>query len=100
NDKTVRLLEISSGRSLIVKTSGPVYSMAFSPDGLLFAIADGPQVQLFDIDGNPTHHVLQSTSGRIEDLSFAPWGNLIATAGEDKTVRLWNLDGKQIGIPF
>ncbi|MGD1861455.1 MAG: WD40 repeat domain-containing protein [Leptolyngbyaceae cyanobacterium] len=38
--------------------------------------------------------------GAINFIAFSPNGQLIASAGEDRTVRLWDLEGNQIGLPL
>jgi WD40 repeat protein len=39
---------------------------------------------------------LAGHEGEVVDISFSPDGNIIATASQDGTVKLWNLEGKQI----
>ncbi|NER32491.1 MAG: AAA family ATPase [Oscillatoria sp. SIO1A7] len=38
----------------------------------------------------------QGQDGGVRDLSFSPDGQIIATASEDKTAKLWSLDGKEL----
>jgi WD40 repeat protein len=39
---------------------------------------------------------LTGHEGEVVDISFSPDRNIIATASQDSTVKLWNLEGKQI----
>jgi WD40 repeat protein len=39
---------------------------------------------------------LTGHEGEVVDISFSPDRNIIATASQDGTVKLWNLEGKQI----
>ncbi|GBE75710.1 WD-40 repeat protein [Microcystis aeruginosa NIES-87] len=39
---------------------------------------------------------LTGHEGEVVDISFSPDGNIIATASQDGTVKLWDLEGKQI----
>ncbi|MDB9426193.1 hypothetical protein PN437_15060 [Microcystis aeruginosa CS-564/01] len=39
---------------------------------------------------------LTAHEGEVVDISFSPDGNIIATASQDGTVKLWDLEGKQI----
>ncbi|MDJ0596809.1 MAG: hypothetical protein QNJ72_43745 [Pleurocapsa sp. MO_226.B13] len=36
----------------------------------------------------------------VYSVAFSPDGQYIASGSADKTVRLWNIKGKQIGKPF
>ncbi len=74
--------------------TGPVFSVAFSPDGHIMATGGNNIVILWDLT-NPTqpHRLgqpLTSHTGRVFSVAFAPDGHTLATGGGDRVI-LWDL---------
>jgi WD40 repeat protein len=83
-------------RSLFNQTFGRVEAVAVSPDGDKFAIGgDGGYVRIYDIESRQYLLTLSGHTNTVAGVAFGAHGNLLASAGHDGTVRLWNLERQE-----
>ncbi|GHJ36838.1 hypothetical protein Sm713_24470 [Streptomyces sp. TS71-3] len=85
--------------------TGPVYTVALSPDGHTLASAgyDGT-LRLWDVPyparTRPLGAPLLRGSSAIDSVAFSPDGHILASAGTDGKVRLWDLADRAHATPL
>ena len=80
-----------------VKAGRQLQGIIVAPNQLLAATVDTLQQVV-----NTTQETnrLEGHGGEVYSVSFSPDGKMIATASEDKTVKLWSRDGKDLNQPL
>ncbi|MER5650386.1 serine/threonine-protein kinase [Streptosporangium sp. NPDC002524] len=75
----------------LIGNPGEIHTLAFSPDGGTLAVGTGSVVRLWDTrTWKPAGDPLTGHTGSVWSLAFSPDGKTLATAGDDKTVILWD----------
>ncbi len=101
---TARVWNLGSGRPTgpELPHGGPVWSVAFGPDGTTVATGSGDgTARLWDAaSGRPKVAPIQH-HGPVWAVALSPDGRILATGDEDRTARLWDTaSGRPIGEPL
>lgn len=70
-------------------------SAAFSPDGKMLATVNFDLIQLWDVMTGGLLGTFTGHKQMVQSVAFAPDGKTLASAGDDSTLRLWNVTTRQ-----
>ena len=97
-DKTVKLWHVQTGRLInTIELPDPVTAIAFSPDGLtLIAGTEANQIHLSNLasDTLQPFKTLTGHTDSLKTLAVSTDGKIIASAGYDRTIKLWTMAGE------
>ena len=97
-DKTVRLWDVASGKSIATLSghSDYVRSVHFSPDGKMLASGNSDNtVRLWDVASGQSIATLSGHTNWVWSVHFSPDGKTLASGSGDNTVRLWDVASGQ-----
>lgn len=77
---------------------GPVFDVAFSPDGSFCATAGADKtIRVWNLQMMRQVAVIEGHADKVYSVAFSPDGSAILSASRDKTARLWNpANGQEI----
>ncbi|MFH0901767.1 MAG: hypothetical protein V2A73_14150 [Pseudomonadota bacterium] len=92
-DGTIRRWDLASGAGTVLGTGfGLVWRLTTTPDGRLLGIPTFRVISIiWDLAASKTTAVLRGNRTSVLSLRFTPDGKLAATAGDDGTVRTWDV---------
>ena len=77
--------------ALVRLGKGEVGSVSWSPDGTRLAVASSIGIWLYDVRNGTEDALPSGHTGSIYSLSFSHDGNILASGGDDNTIRLWDV---------
>lgn len=103
-DRTLTLIRVGSWETAWKKrieadsqrmSEVDILTLSFSADSKTLAIG-GAEVTLFDVETGALMKVIGGHEGGVNAVAYSPDGRYLATAGKDRTLRLWSPQGDRL----
>jgi WD40 repeat protein/DNA-binding Xre family transcriptional regulator len=97
HDQTVRIWDVQSGECLkILSCDTRVWSVCFSADGRTLVSSSRETVSLWDVRSGDRLTPLLGHDGEVYATTFLGSSNILASSGQDGTIKLWNTQINQL----
>jgi WD40 repeat protein/serine/threonine protein kinase len=97
----LKVWDVATGKVIcsLVGHSGPIWDLAFSPDGKSLASSSLDRtVRLWDVSTWQTRHVLRGHTDYTAGVAFSPDSRLLASGSGDRTLKVWDAaTGQEVG---
>ena len=68
---------------------GPIHTLAIAPDGQTLASVSRDGLKLWNLRSAEILHTISGSVDSVQAVAFSPDGTLLATGGENKTIKIW-----------
>ena len=89
--KRIEVWSILEDKNLFTLPLGMTRPLVFSPNGKIFACASSTNGKLWSVPDGKELVTLYVHSKHITSIAFSPTGNLLATASDDQSIKLWGV---------
>ena len=78
---------------------GDINRIRFSPDGNELAVASSIGIWMYSVATGDEIALLTGHTADVRNIAFSPDGRILASAGNDRTLRLWDTEsGQQLAV--
>ena len=83
--------QLPDGVKAYIECSGKITgNIQYSPDGKELAVANSMGIWIYDARTGAEVALLSGHNGEVKSIAYSPDGKMLASAGIDETIRLWN----------
>jgi hypothetical protein len=96
-DQTVHFFDVQTGKEVRqLDNDQPFFGVALSPDGKVIALGTNQYIELWDAVTGDELRILQGEANTVyRALAFSPDGKMLASAGNDSTIQVWEIASGQ-----